>query len=164
MSKYTVGSIDATVGSSLIKGNSTDFNTYAAQGYLFKLNAEAVYYEIADITNATNMNLTSKYSNSDYNTGSTLNSLAYSIVTDYTTNYGLPELKKSDTGITYTYTKAIREMDKILYNASVYTVTSASDIKVTASRRGIILYSTNSVPWRLTVSNAGILTTASNPS
>ena len=163
MSKYSTGAVQVTIGSSLIKGTSTDFSTYAAQGYLFKLNSEAVYYEIAAVTNGTNLNLTSNYANANYSNGSTLSAMPYSIVTDYTTNYSFPELSPNDTGITYTYTKAMRKIDQAIYNASIYTMTCASDIEVTASNRGAILYSQDGTPWRITVSNTGTILTASNP-
>lgn len=111
MSVYSTGSVNVTVGSSLVKGNSTDFVTYAAQGYLFRLTDEAVYYEVATVTNATNLSLSANYANSDYSVGSPLSAMPYNIVTDYTTNYEFPELSSTDTGISFVYTKAMRDID-----------------------------------------------------
>lgn len=161
MSIYSTGSVNITIGSSAIRGNGTDFLTYAAQGYLFRLRNESVYYEVSTVTNATNLNLSANYSNSGYNVGSPLNARPYSIVTDYTPHYSYPEMSPNDTGISYVFTKAMRSIDNNMYNASVNTVTCASDINITASQRGLILTAPSGTPWKLTVSNTGTVLTAS---
>lgn len=157
---YSEGSVRVVVGSSLVKGTGTQFVTYAAQGYLFRLTGEAVYYEVSSITNATNLTLSANYANSGYGVGSPLNNMPYVVVTDYTPNYSLPEMAPTDSGITFVYTKAMREIDSLMYNASSYSVKSASDIEVTASLRGVVLHAQDGTAWRLTVSNLGTVLTA----
>ena len=68
MSIYNSGCVQVKTGSASIKGNSTNFVTYASSGYLFKLTSESAFYDIATIQNATNLTLTSRYANSDYQT------------------------------------------------------------------------------------------------
>lgn len=111
MSVYSGGSVSVTVGSSSVTGVDTLFTTYAAQGYLFRITGESVYYEVATVTNATNLSLGANYANSAYSVGSTLSGLSYSLVTSYTPNYSFPEMAPTDTGISYIYTKAMRDID-----------------------------------------------------
>ena len=70
MAVYNTGGVRVRVGSALVTGttNNEEFSTYAAVGYLFKLTGEATWYQIAAITNATNFTLSSRYSNSLYQT------------------------------------------------------------------------------------------------
>lgn len=163
MSTYTSGSVNVTVGSQLVKGNNTAFNTYVSSGDLFRLNGETAFYQVAAITNATNLSLTANYANSNYGTGSTLTGRAYSVVRDYTTNYSIPEMGPNDAGISFIFTRAMRTIDSKMYNATCHTIKCASDIEVTASNRGVILQSQDGTPWRITVSNTGTVLTASNP-
>jgi hypothetical protein len=57
--------------------------------------------------------------NATYNSGNTLNSMPYQILTDYTTYYGLPEAVESDRGLANIFTKAMRTIDAKLYQASM---------------------------------------------
>lgn len=155
MSMYSEGSVRVTVGSSAVKGTGTQFVTYAGQGYLFRLTGEAVYYEISSVTNATNLTLSTNYANSGYGVGSPLNNMPYAVVTDYTPNYALPEMAPTDSGITYVYTKAMREIDNILFNASVSTIKCASPL------RGLVLHSPDGTSWSINVSNAGAISATS---
>lgn len=92
MSSYTSGSVNVTVGSSTVKGNGTSFTTYISAGDYFALNDTKTFYEIADIVDATELTLTSRYSDSDYQSTNssehiaTTNtaSLAYSDTLSYT--------------------------------------------------------------------------------
>lgn len=161
MSIYSQGSVNVTVGSSLVKGTGTQFSTYASQGYLFRLTGEKVYYEVAAIINATNLSLSANYANSEYGVGSPVTGMPYNIVTDYTTNYSFPEMTSTDAGITFIYTRAMRDIDTLMYNASAHTIKCASDIEVTASLRGLVLHSQDGTAWRMTVSNLGTVLTAS---
>jgi len=68
MSQYSTGSVRIKVGSSRVRGNSTQFLTYVNVGDLFKLTDEATFYEVAGITNATVLTLTARYGNSSYQT------------------------------------------------------------------------------------------------
>lgn len=151
MSIYSEGSVRVVVGSSLVKGSGTQFVTYAGQGNLFRLTGEAVYYEIAAITNATNLTLSANYANSGYGVGSPLNNMPYAVVTDYTQNYSLPELAPTDSGFTYVYTKAMREIDSLMFNASMNTIKCASPLM------GLVLHSPDGTAWSVNVSNTGDL-------
>lgn len=70
MAIHSTGSVRIRTGSALVKGvtGNEAFNTNAAAGYLFKLTGEATWYQIAAITNATNLTLSSRYANSSYQT------------------------------------------------------------------------------------------------
>jgi len=68
MAIYNSGSVNIVIGSAGVKGNSTNFSIYVSQGNLFKLNDDNVFYEVADVVNATNLTLTTRYSDSDYQT------------------------------------------------------------------------------------------------
>jgi len=72
---YTTGTVRIRSGSALLKGETgnENFLTYAGAGYLFKVASESTWYQIAAITNATNFTLTSRYSNTSYQTSRTEN-------------------------------------------------------------------------------------------
>ena len=93
-----------------------------------------------------------------YYSGNTLNSMPYQIVKDFSSHYDFPELSLIDTHFQDIYTKAIRLIDSAIYDASVNTIKSASDVEVTASQRGVILTSPDGTSFRVTVSNTGTLT------
>jgi len=159
MSTYKSGSVNVIIGDSSVKGNNTEFNTNASSNYLFKLNNDNVYYKINTITNATNLTLKADYNNGNYTTGDSLNGMSYNIVTNYTTNYDLPEMSHIDTDVAYTYTKAMRDIDYKLFNFNTNTLVTASDIEVSATQRGVILHSPDNIAWRITVDNSGNLQT-----
>ena len=157
MSVYETGSVRVTVGSILVKGSNTDFSTYVNPGYLFRLVGEAVYYEVAEIVNATNLRLSGNYSNAGYGVGSPLYGRSYKITTSYTPNYSFPEMGPNDSGISYIFTKGMRDIDNAMYNASCNSIKVASNIDVTASNHGLVLTSPNGTKWRVTISNTGDL-------
>lgn len=68
MAIYNSGSVNITIGSANVKGNSTNFSTYVSKGNLFKLNDDNGFYEVANVINATNLTLTSRYTDSNYQT------------------------------------------------------------------------------------------------
>ncbi len=68
MAIYKSGSVNVVIGSSGIKGNSTDFTTYVSNGDLFKLDDDNAFYEVASVVNATNFTLTSRYADTNYQT------------------------------------------------------------------------------------------------
>ena len=90
MAIYNSGSVNIVIGSAGVKGNSTNFSTYVSQGNLFKLNDDNVFYEVADVVNATNLTLTTRYSDSDHQTSRSENvasaSSATRIYSDVLTN------------------------------------------------------------------------------
>ena len=90
-----------------------------------------------------------------YTSGNTLAGMTYQIFRDYTSNYSIPEMGLNDINFPHIYTKGVRMIDSALFNASVNTVTSASDITVTASMHGVILRSPDGTQWRIKVTNAG---------
>jgi hypothetical protein len=161
MAIYSSGSVDVTIGDIQVVGNNTNFNTYVSSGFVFKVTEDSTYYEISSIVSATRLTLTASYLNSSYGSGAELTAKPYQIVMDYTLNYSLPEMSPNDTDISYIYTEAVRLIDSSLYNASVNSVVSASDIEVTATQGGVILHSPDNTAWRVTVSNAGAVETTS---
>jgi hypothetical protein len=68
MAAYSSGSVTVRVGSSIIKGNNTNFVTYASIGNIFKIAGENVTYAIAAVNNATRLVLSSRYTNSSEQT------------------------------------------------------------------------------------------------
>lgn len=66
MGAYETGAVTVIAGATSVKGTGTSFTTYASVGDLFKIRTEPTWYEVAAITNATNITLNSKYSNSSY--------------------------------------------------------------------------------------------------
>jgi len=61
-----------------------------------------------------------------YNSGDTLSAMPYRVVTDFTSNYEFPEMGDNDADMPRIFTKAIREIDSNLYNASMNSITVAS--------------------------------------
>jgi len=206
---YATGSVKVISGSALVRGYGTAFTTYISTGNLFRLEDDATFYEVAAISNASNLTLSTRYTNTNYQTsrpsesiasantatrvysgtldytpviqssvvinasiesftddgagvltgggtpagsgtiayddgswaiilgtdltatinvtasyfsGDTLNGMTYQIVTDYTSNYDLPEMAESDIGFPKIFTKAVRLIDAAIYNASTNTV------------------------------------------
>jgi len=72
MSIYKTGNTRVKVGSSEVVGNSSvDFVTNVDSGDLFKLKSKAAFFEVSSIESATNLQLTARYSDSDYNINAT---------------------------------------------------------------------------------------------
>ena len=155
MAIYKSGSVTVYVGSTTVRGNGTVFNTYVSAGDLFKLTSESAFYDVAAVNSATNLSLTGAYANSNYGAGATLAAMPYQIVTDFTTNYNLPEISVSDTNFQYIYTKTVRKIDSSIYNASVFYIKCASEMEVTGTPYGVVLHSPSGSRFRLTVSNTG---------
>lgn len=139
MSAYSEGTVNLTVGTATVIGNNTSFNTYAAANYIFRLANESVFYTIQTVNTATNLTLTSNYSNSSYSNGDSLTGLSYSIITDYTANYNLPEMSPNDSGITYIYTKAMRLIDAAISDYALsFIVTKQTSASVTGDAAELI--------------------------
>ena len=70
MSVYNTGVVSINVGSSSVTGSGTnvDWLTNISAGDLFKIRGENTWYEVAAVTDATNLTLTTRYLNSDYYT------------------------------------------------------------------------------------------------
>jgi len=66
MAAYATGTVKVTAGSSKVFGTLTEWNVYTQIGDLFKINSDVVFYEIAGINSATELTLTSRYSNTSY--------------------------------------------------------------------------------------------------
>ncbi len=64
MANYDTGSVNLTVGSSSVVGNSTDFTTYVSNGDLFRVSGETPFYSVADVVTATQLTLTGRYADS----------------------------------------------------------------------------------------------------
>jgi hypothetical protein len=62
VTNYTTGTITVTNGSNLVTGQGTSWISTMTGGQI-KLNADGVYYTIAGVTSATNLSLTSSYTN-----------------------------------------------------------------------------------------------------
>ena len=69
MAVYNTNSVKVKVGSAIVYGNNTDFNTYASVGNIFKLAGENVTYTIAAVNAATRITLSSRYANTNEQTG-----------------------------------------------------------------------------------------------
>ncbi len=68
MAAYREGTANVTNGSSTVTGNSTEWDNYVTSGYLFKLNKDSVFYEVAAVNSATKMTLSARYSDTGYQT------------------------------------------------------------------------------------------------
>ena len=80
MAAYKEGSANVTNGSSVVTGNSTEWDTYVSTGYIFKLNSDSVFYEVAAVNSATKLTLSSRYVNASYQTDRTNEHIATSNV------------------------------------------------------------------------------------
>lgn len=211
MAAYNTGLVQVKTGSAAVKGTggNEDFVTYVSVGDLFRISTESTFYTVAGITNASNLTLSSRYANSDYQTsrpseqvatmtvatkmysgtlietpviqsnvrlnasievftddgagtltgdgtpagsgtvdydtgawaitlgtdltatapcvasylsGDTQSAVSYQIVTDYTPNYNFPEITINDVNFQNIYTKALRDIDSAIYDASLNTL------------------------------------------
>jgi len=90
------------------------------------------------VTLGTNITATANMAAS-YLSGNTLNVMPYQIVTDYTSQYGIPELSAGDTSIHHIYTKAMRIIDHELWNKSAsisqtnYSIYSGYNVVATSN-------------------------------
>uniref|UniRef100_A0A6H1ZPV3 Putative capsid protein n=1 Tax=viral metagenome TaxID=1070528 RepID=A0A6H1ZPV3_9ZZZZ len=78
-----------------------------------------------------------------YFSGDTLNSIQYQIVRDYTSYKSLPEMSTNDVNFPHIYTKAVRMMDKYLYNASINNA-SITNLYLSGINRKKVTYKTTS--------------------
>jgi len=68
MASYKTGSVNLQNGSSIVRGNNTEWDTYISSGQFFKLNQDSTFYQIATVETATRLILSSRYSSSSYRT------------------------------------------------------------------------------------------------
>jgi len=78
MAVYNSGSVTVKSGSASVKGSSTSFTTYVSAGNLFKITNESTTYTIAAVNSATRLTLSSRYSNTDYESNQTGETIATS--------------------------------------------------------------------------------------
>ena len=148
MSVYRTGTVTLRVGYKNVVGNGTVFNTNVTAGNLFKRTNVSTIWEVASVTNATNLDLTASYSETGYNVGDYITAVPYQVVTDYTPNYSYPELSLNDLNFQNIYTRALRMIDADLKDLVSNSVT-ATNLKT---------YSPNGNEWVLKVSNTGTVT------
>ncbi len=200
MATYSSGYCRIKTGSSKVYGIGTQWNVYVSAGQIFKLADESTWYEIAAVNSATQLTLSSRYENTNYQTsrpsehiatvgaatkiysgtldytpvirnsvkiktsvetftdngagvlsgsqggsgnlsyddgtwsvtlgtnltatesmtasyfsGDERTGLLYQIVTDYTTNYEIPEMSTNDINFAHIYTRAMRKIDEKLH-------------------------------------------------
>lgn len=87
---YQTGSASVVHGSNTVIGTGTKFLTYISKGSLFKIHDEKDVYSIASVDSDTEFTLVFPYK------GTTGNLLDYSIISDRTSNIGLPFIDKRD--------------------------------------------------------------------
>ena len=148
MAIYSSGSVQIKTGSAAVKGDSgiEDFSTYANSGYLFKLTSESQFYEIANVVNASNLTLTSRYSNSAYQTARSENTATvntatriYSGILDYNPiiqnyvqiNASLETFVDDGAGI-LTGDGSPTGSGTIDYNTAAWSITLGTNISATA--------------------------------
>lgn len=89
MAAYSSGSATVRAGSAKVYGSLTSWSTYLGVGDLFKLDGENVFYDIAAINSATELTLTSRYSNTNYQSVVATNVASVTLATEmYSGNVG----------------------------------------------------------------------------
>lgn len=96
-----------------------------------------------------------------YTSGDTISAMSYRITRDFTDYYNFPEMDNNSVNFPVIHTKAVRLIDKALYNASMNQATVAGDVFVSATPYGFVTKSDDGTKWRITVNNSGSLVTAS---
>lgn len=112
MSTYKTGVVKLVGSSNVVIGTGTAFSTYVSAGYLFKRTIETAFYEVAAVSSATRLTLTTNYTG--VAAAVEVTGVTYQIVTDYTPNFDLPEMGINDVNFAHIYTKAMRLIDEKL--------------------------------------------------
>lgn len=68
MAIYNTGTVRVQPGSSLVTGTGTAFTTNVSVGNLFMIVGDSAFYQVAAVTNATNLTLSGRYANTSYQT------------------------------------------------------------------------------------------------
>ena len=76
MAIYNTGSVQVKAGSAIVVGTDTSFNNYVSVNYIFKLADAATCYTIAGVNSATRLTLSSRYTNTSYQTARNQDNLA----------------------------------------------------------------------------------------
>jgi len=96
-----------------------------------------------------------------YTSGDTISAMNYRITKDFTDYYNFPEMDNNSVNFPVIHTKAMRLIDKALYNASINQATVSGDVFVSATPYGFVTKSSDGTKWRITVDTSGSLVTAS---
>ena len=145
---YTTGTVRIRSGSAAVRGETgnENFLTYVGAGYLFKVAAESAWYQVAAITNATNFTLTSRYSNTSYQTSRAENlatmttaTKMYSGILDYTPaiqnsvvlNASIERFVDNGAGV-LTGNASPAGSGTVSYDDGAWTITLGTDLTATA--------------------------------
>jgi len=108
MAQYRTGTVTVTNGSSAVVGLDTAFAGNVSPGDLFTLPGSGVFYEVATVTDDTNLLLTANYA------GPTVAGLDFIISTGFTPNFSIPEISGGDLNWPDVLTRSLRRIDAVL--------------------------------------------------
>ena len=135
MSQYKTGTATVTIvsGESVkVYGSGTLWLTNVSAGDLFRKQGANVLYEIASVTNDSEIILTSPY------VGSGESGISYSITKDFTPYLELPEVWAGDIDWPYTITKSLREIDTFLGMEVIQPTPNAQTTSGTLTIAGLL--------------------------
>jgi len=108
MSQYNTGYINVSNNSSVWTGDTSEFLANVSIGDLITIVGESVYYTVATITSDTSLTTSTAYQ------GTTGTGKEYTIVRDFSTNYGLPLPNRGDLDIANLVKQGIEQVDLLL--------------------------------------------------
>lgn len=121
MSQYKTGSVAVTNGSPNVTGTGTLWNTLSTPLYFKGKIDGAPVYEVASITDDTHLVLASNYA------GATQSDLAYTIVQDFSINYGFPLPSQGDWHAGDWVRRTIVEIDARIGGGGLFTTFTDAD-------------------------------------
>ena len=110
MAQYRTGTVTVTSADATVVGAGTAFADNVSAGDLFTLQDSGVFYEVASITDDTNLELTANYA------GGTEAGQSYIVCTGFTPNFDIPEISGGDLNWPDVLTRALRRIDEVLQN------------------------------------------------
>ncbi len=105
MAQYKTGTVTVTNGSTGVVGVGTLFAANVTVGDWFIRKGDDVSYQVATVTNDTNLVLASSYQ------GTNAGGVAYSVTKDFTANFNIPLLSRGDIDTATVFARAMSEID-----------------------------------------------------
>ena len=113
MSQYNAGTVAVTNGSATVTGTGTLFSANVTAGDFFTVVGDNAFYTVGAVDSDTQLTLTATYA------GVTAGGKAYTLVKDFTTNFGFPVPNQGDIETALVVKRAIEEIDSELNTAGL---------------------------------------------
>jgi hypothetical protein len=108
--QYNIGTISTLSGSSIVSGYDTKWLANINNDYILIINNEDVHYEINNVISDTLLQISEPYVGTDQTF------VSYTIVKDYTVNFGWPTISRGAADWPTIVSEAFQRIDRDLHN------------------------------------------------